>query len=33
MKINFFSYVRSKQRTVEKIGPIKDSLGNIITKW
>jgi len=29
---SFFSYVRSKQRTVEKIGPIKDSLGNIITK-
>jgi hypothetical protein len=28
---SFFAYVRSKQRTVEKVGPIKDSIGNIIT--
>ena len=29
---SFFCYVRSKQRTVEKVGPIKDSLGSLITK-
>ena len=29
---SFFSYVRSKQRIVEKVEPIKDSLGSLITK-
>src|SRR6266496_2658448 len=29
---SFFAYVRSKQRTVEKVGPLKDSMGNLITK-
>ena len=29
---SFFAYVRSKQRTVEKVGPLKDSLGNLIIK-
>src|SRR6266568_4819827 len=29
---SFFAYVRSKQRTVEKVGPLKDSMGSLITK-
>lgn len=28
---SFYSYVRSKQRVVDKIGPIKNSVGNIVT--
>jgi hypothetical protein len=28
---SFYSYVRSKQRTKDKVGPLKDSLNNIIT--
>ena len=29
---SFFCYVKSKQRTVEKVGPCKDSFGSLITK-